>query len=227
MKLTKVFIFFILLYTSFQICPGQEKPEAVLVDQFGKITCEELLARLDLFSTDLGNNPGSLGYIVIYPEKTSVRTGISYINWIRGHWTFRKLDDTRYVIIRGEERDAINIEFWRVPPGADESFYKGEKWIAAAVKVKKAFVFNSLHIEDVCPTFNLKDYAEILLSDPSLRGHIVIFNKSRRESQKEAQDWLTVLTKDYKVPRNRLRVFFATNGNGAEAEFWIVPTKKN
>ena len=226
MKLTKVFIFFILLCISFQICPGQEKPEAVLVDQFGRITCEELWARLDQFSNELSNNPDSTGYIVIYPEKASVRTGIGYINLIKGHWNFRKLDETRYLIIQGAERDAVNIEFWRVPPGADDSFYKGEKWIAAAVKVKKAFVFNSLHIEDVCPTFNPKDYAEILLSDPSLRGHIVFFNRSRRESRKEAQDWLTMLTKDYKVPRNRLKVFFATNGNGVETEFWIVPTVK-
>ena len=227
MKIPKALLLLTILLASFQICFGQEKPEAILTEEFGKITCEELLARLDQFSAELNNNPNSTGYIVIHPEKTSVRSGISFVNWIKGHWTFRKLDETRYVIIRGEEKDTLNIKFWRVPPGADESFHKGEKWLAAATKIKKAFVFNSLHIEDICPTFNPKYYAEILLSDPSLRGHIVIFSRSRKEARKAAEDWLTMLTKDYKVPRNRLRVFFANEQNGLEAEFWLVPTVKN
>jgi hypothetical protein len=65
------------------------------------------------------------------------------------------------------------------------------------------------------------------LSDSGLRGHIVIFNAPRRYRQEAARIWLQSLTENYKVPRDRLRVFFGTDKDGLEAEFWIVPTKKN
>lgn len=226
MKTQKIIFVLVILLASLQISFGQEKPEAVLVDEFGVITCEEVMARLDSFFIDLANNPDSTGYIVIYPDKTSTKEGISYERWIKGFSAFRKFVEKRFVIIHGEKRDTTAIEFWRVPPGADVSFYKEEKWVSTFPKANKAFVFASLHIEDVCPTFNPGDYADLLLSDASLRGHIVIFNKSRREAQKEAQEWLTTLTKDYKVPRNRLRVFFAKNRSAPDVEFWIVPKKK-
>src|SRR5215213_6099074 len=118
MKLPKVHLFLIILFASFQISFGQEKPEAVLLERFGSITCEDLLARLDQFSTDLNNNPDSTGYIVIHPEKDSLREAIRNFTYIKGHWYFRKLDETRFVIIKGEEKDVLDIEFWRLPPGA-------------------------------------------------------------------------------------------------------------
>ena len=226
MKLRKIFLFLTILFAAFQISFGQEKPVAVLLDQFGRITCEDLLARLDQFSTDLNNNPDSTGYIVIHPEKDSFKKAIPYVTWIKGHWTFRKLDETRFVIIKGEEKDLLDIEFWRLPTGADESFYKGEKWIAESAKVKKAFLFTSLNTESICPTFNPKDFAALLLSDTSLRGHIVIISNSQKVSQKTAQEWLSRLTQQYKVPRNRLKVFFVKRKDAFDAEFWIVPTKK-
>lgn len=224
MKSPKTLLFFIILFVSIQICSGQEKSKALLIDQFAGIPCDELLARLDALAISLGNDPGSTGYIVIHPKKDSPSTGIYYYNSIKGHWAIKRYDQTRLVIIQGAEKDVIDVELWNVPPGADKNFYEGEEWSSASLKIQKAFIFDSLYPEDYCDFFDPKYYAEILLSDSRLRGHIVIFNKSRRASQKAARKWLTMMTKDYKVPRNRLRVFFANSSYSLEAEFWIVPT---
>ena len=41
-------------------------PQAVLVDEFGKQTHDEIRARLDTFFAELPNNPNNQGYIINY-----------------------------------------------------------------------------------------------------------------------------------------------------------------
>jgi hypothetical protein len=134
MKMPKAFLFLTILFASFQICFGQEKAEAVLIDEFSSMPCDEFLARIDQFFTDLNNNPSSMGYFVIYPEKISARKAIPYVNWINAQLALRKFDESRYIIIQGEKRDEQKIEFWRVPPGSEDNFYKGENGLKPFVR---------------------------------------------------------------------------------------------
>jgi hypothetical protein len=39
------------------------------------------------------------------------------------------------------------------------------------------------------------------------------------------QVWLKLFTEDYKLPRQRLKFFFAKNNGRPDVEFWIVPKK--
>ncbi len=56
MKLQTFFLVFIILFTAFQICFGQEKPKATLFDEFGKANCEDFWARFDNFFYELQND---------------------------------------------------------------------------------------------------------------------------------------------------------------------------
>lgn len=226
MKFCNVFFPLLILLSGFETGFGQEAPKAILVDKFDAMTCKIAMAKLDAFYTDLAKNPNSTGYIVIYPDKTSIKKGFAYERWIKNYIVFKKYDAKRVVTLRGSKSAAPRIELWNVTFGADQSFYVEEKWTPAFPEVNKAFVFVSFYADTICPSFNLRDYADFLLSDTNLRGHLVVFNKSPRESQREAQNWLAALTKDYKIPRNRLRVFFAKNISAPEIEFWIVPRRK-
>ena len=85
MKSQKMFLALIILFASFQICFGQVVPKAERIDEFGIITCEDFLARLDNFFIALNNEPSLTGYAIIYAEKGSRQAkdylrfgGISY-----------------------------------------------------------------------------------------------------------------------------------------------------
>jgi hypothetical protein len=66
-------------------------------------------------------------------------------------------------------------------------------------------------------------YAKLLKETPNLSGHLVIFNKTKKDARSETEVLLKLFTEDYKVPRSRLRFFFAKNKGTPDVEFWIVP----
>lgn len=226
MKLRKTLFILVILLASFQISFGQENPKAELIDEFGKILCEDAIGRLDSFFANLQNNPDSTGYIIIYADKNSIIEGFDFEHTIKNHIVFRKVDEKQFVIIRGEKRDNIKIEFWKVPAGADKPSYTEEKWTQTINNPDKAFVFGIVHIDDVCFSFNSKVFAEFLIANPNLRGHIVIYNKSKKEAQKESKEWLEVFTNEFKVPRRQLRIYFSKNRDYPGVELWLVPQKK-
>lgn len=225
MKFIKSSLILPFLFLFIQICIAQETPKAILVDSFGAITCEDVLARNDNFMTELSNNPNSQGYVVIYPKKGSFKQALSFEKLISGSIYFRRFDRSRVTFVRGSQTDEFKVELWRVPPGAETSSFTEEKWIDLAQSLTKPFVYASLSSEDICPTFSPETYADLLKNNPDLRGHIVIFNKSKKEAETEKKEWLKLFTEDQKVPKNRLKFFFAKNDGYPEVEFWIVPRK--
>ena len=84
----------------------------------------------------------------------------------------------------------------------------------------------SIWNDDACPLFIPENYAKIIKENPNVRGHIVIFNPAKKESRREIEEWVKLLTEEYKVPRNRLKIFFGKNNAIPDlVEFWIVPRK--
>lgn len=83
-------------------------------------------------------------------------------------------------------------------------------------------------VYNLCPTLSPKHYADYLRANPNMRGHIVVFDKSIREAKKEGENWLKILTEEYNVSRNRLRVFYSKKHPYIDSatEFWLVPQKK-
>lgn len=232
MKLKRIFFILAILSACAQFCPAQEEkpPQAVLFDRFNLVPLGALWARIDNFITYLSQNPNSNGYIVIYPEKDSIKENFRQERRLKNQIINRfyqrnGVDEKRFLIVRSAEKDELEIEFWAVPPGAEKPFSVQETWLEETPDLSKAFIFGSEHIEDPYPDFAPRRFAKILNENPGLRAHIVIFNKSKKEAQAEMRNWLKLFTEDYKLPRERLKFFFAKNNGRPDVEFWIVPKK--
>jgi hypothetical protein len=93
-------------------------PEPILIDEFGKITEEDVLARIDGFISELQNNPGDQDYIIDYGSAKHIARREKLI---RNQLNFRRFPIDRIVFVNGGTEKEIRTRFWRVPPGADAS----------------------------------------------------------------------------------------------------------
>jgi hypothetical protein len=231
MNLKRVFFHLAVLSVLSALCTAQEKPpQAYLFDRFGFVPYGERLARIDNFVSYLSRNPNSIGYIVIYPEKSSVKENFGREkrikeNIINRFYQLNGIDEKRFLIVRGAEKTELEIELWEVPRGAEKPFSILEIWLEEPQDLSKAFIFGSEEDDYAYPDFAPRRFAKLLNENPNLRAHIVIFNKSGKEAREEMRRWLKMLTEDYNLPRRRLKFFFAKNNGNPDVEFWIVPKK--
>lgn len=231
MKAGPILLILLILQASLLICPAQNAARAVKTDEFGKANCEEFWARFDGFVNELQNNPDSTGYVLINGEKYSLRTVLGYEKLTNGILKLRNFDRSRLVIIRGAESDAVNIQFWRVPAGAEPPRFVQGNW-DLTVKQNKPFVVGSYSEGDgICPaSTSVKLFADYLSANPDMRAHIVITGKTSENFAKMAKELQNQLLDEYGVSSNRLKFFFVKNKNYPYqfegVEFWLVPQKK-
>lgn len=93
-------------------------PVPVLVDEFGKVSKNDIDERFRRFYAELSNNSGSQGYIINYgTDKEIAARERVIVNSI----SFRNCDRSRLTLVRGgmHESGKVYTKFWRVPPGAD------------------------------------------------------------------------------------------------------------
>jgi hypothetical protein len=107
-------------------CPGltgseigsiREIPGPQPVDEFDRLSNDEVRARLDAFFIALQNNPNDQGYIINYgPDREVTRRE----RLIQNHIRFRNFDASRITMVRGGDTGVgIRTTLWRVPPGAE------------------------------------------------------------------------------------------------------------
>lgn len=228
MKISKIISIFLILFASAWFCLCQEPlPKARLIDEYGKLNCESVSARMDNFMHDLMNDPSAMGYAVVYPGKGEFKDAQWQARRITGSIYWRKFDKTRLLVVRGEERDDLKIQYWLVPAGANKPEFREGSWPEPVRDSSKPFIFFTSGPGDyICPSNDEETYINFLAAHPDLRGHIVIFNRSRREGKEDAEYWLKTFTEDGRIGRNKFRIFFAKNKDFSDAEFWVVPVKK-
>lgn len=239
----KAFFFLTILFAFFQICFGQEKPAAVLHDEFGKICSEDLMARHDAFLIKLSNEPSALGYVVFYGDETLEGRNLNFYHVLRNFAAMRGFDATRFVFLRGENRPQMLFQFWVVPAGADApkpfKEYSPENIVSTTLFDKNWADFYrdeySKKLEIYADGFydlgcefspNVKEFAETLLSNPELTGYLIVyteFGKGLKRGNQVAAFAVRDLIKNHKVPRNRLKTIYGGNRAEPEIELWLVP----
>lgn len=224
MKLSKVFLAILILFSTFQICFGQEeKPKPELIDEFSNINCEFLLAKLDYFFTALQNNPTATGYIIIAEKKENNRQSFRFRGMIRGYTRFRRFDSSRLTLIRSEESKNLKVQFWSVPAGADLPVSSNLSWDSPFSISKPEMFYSENDADTICPGDGLIRFSEILAKQTDLRAHFVINAKSIKafnERKKELFD-------EFKeIPANRLKFFYVRNNSDTYVEYWLVPPKR-
>ncbi|HVF30450.1 MAG TPA: hypothetical protein VNA22_05740 [Pyrinomonadaceae bacterium] len=98
--------------------PIEAKPTPILVDEFGKLSNDEIRSRLDAFFADLSNNPTHQGYIINYGTDREIAARERLIT---SHIAFRNFDRNRITLVRGgaSTDGEPRTKLYRIPPGAD------------------------------------------------------------------------------------------------------------
>lgn len=96
------------------------KPGSTLIDEFGKLSNDDVKARIDALYIQLGNNPNAQGYIINYGTDREVAAREKQI---RDAINFRKYDPSRVTMVRGGANPngaGVWTKVFIVPPGADD-----------------------------------------------------------------------------------------------------------
>ena len=99
------------------ICFAQEQSRKF--DEFGNVTCEDELARLDNFTSELPDDANAQGYIIVYGGRRGRRNDARaraarmkfYLVRNRG------LDARRIITLEGGYREELTTELWVVRRG--------------------------------------------------------------------------------------------------------------
>ncbi len=217
-------ILFVVILFMISVVVAQKPPEAALLDEFGRVVCEDLSARTDSFYQGILANPGSRGFVVINPEIGKSKMAKVRRTLIFSRFQFRKAED-RVSFIFGDEKPSIGTAYWIIPAGATEPPIVGEKWIEPEHDLTKPFNFGYEDDLGICPTFVPRLYAELLNGNFESRGYLVVYGPTRNDRQSFVNNWLETFQKDYLIPRKRFRIFYVKQGGLAGAEFWFVPKK--
>jgi hypothetical protein len=101
-----------------ETAPVAGLPEAVLVNEFGKMSNDDIRAQLDNFFAELANNPNNQGYIINYGTDREIA---ARERLIQNHIAFRKFDRSRITLVRGgvSPDGVVHTKMYRIPPGAE------------------------------------------------------------------------------------------------------------
>ena len=94
--------------------PVTDTPEAILVDEFGKLSNDEIRGQLDIFFTTLSNNPTDRGYVINYGTSREIA---ARERLIQNHIRFRNFDASRITMISGgtSPDGIVRTKLYRVP----------------------------------------------------------------------------------------------------------------
>jgi outer membrane protein assembly factor BamE (lipoprotein component of BamABCDE complex) len=226
----KFFLVLAILFASLHICFAQEKPKAELYDEVVNMPCDELKGRIHGFFVQLGNNSNSTGRIIIYGEQNNQLRNYQYKSLIKDIIVnMGNYDVSRVTFVHARSEKKLRVQFWLGPPEAEKVRYDEENWDYVLTAANKPFIFdyNDDYPESDCPTkFDSAFYAKLLQTNPNLRGHIVIrqrsvagFNKIRKELSKK-------LIQINKTPLDKIKFFYAKPDRYTAVEYWLVPLKK-
>ncbi len=98
--------------------PVDSEVTPVLVDEFGKLSNDDIRSRLDTFFAELANNPNNQGYIINYGTDREIAARERLIT---NHIAFRSFDRSRITLVNGgaSSDGEPRTKLYRIPPGAE------------------------------------------------------------------------------------------------------------
>ncbi len=229
MKYFNSLLYLVALLVLAEIQFGQIKPQAILIDEFGTLGCEDLSARQDAFLSEIQNEKNAKGYAVIYAESGDLKKNLRYESYINGHLNARRFNNHEFITVRGPEREKLKIEFWKVPKDADTPVFPTATWSYVIPQTTKPYIFTAdTYGGGPCEsTSYVKLFADLLLANPKSHGNVVIRDKTNRNFRKRQVGVVRELVNRYNIPLHRLKFFFVKDKNYpydfTDVEYWLVP----
>jgi len=170
----------------------QSEHSASKFDEWGDITYEDTIARLDGFAIELMNSPGSQAYIIAYGGRNSLSgVGSRYALRAKNYLVKnRGIDPRRIVALNGGRREEIKVEIWFVPRGAvppspTPSVSLEQISLNVPYKYDESYYYDSVsESDDIDYTWSgddedrqarLAGFAEMLRSNSTARGYIIAY----------------------------------------------------
>ena len=238
---SKLPLLLIILFSFLQICFSQSEIKPILFIEIADEYCSEYLAyQLDMFSIQLNNNPDSRAYIIFHGRDTQEGKNLSYLKYFPRYLS-QRFNTDKIITIRGENKDKMTAQLWVIPNGAkppiiEKSFVKKE--ITSTTLFDKSWadwhkayntewtIYGYSFVEWGCEMdLNMEAFAETLRSQSNLTGYLVVypkFGKGKNQAKKVTDFAIKELTRQYKVPKERLKTIYGGNRNRPELELWFV-----
>lgn len=211
------------------------------IDEWGAISCDDLLSRMDNFAAALRDDESSRAFIVSYGgRRTLPGRLISYAEIVKPYLTaVRGIEPGRIFSVAGGERERMSIEVWVVPAGATPPVpdppYTEEVWRPAA-RFKFDEGFADYVVYDGKPQLWTRDmdcitdgidprgFGRALKARPGSRGHVIVYNecgKSRRRAAVVGR----LVRREIATEQGAGRITAVHGGcrDVASVELWVVP----
>lgn len=205
---------------------AQEK--AAMIDEFGFVTCEDLIARTDNFRLSLSNNPDATGLVIISRGEERTRRADSYRTLIYNTLRRNDFDTNRLVIYHGEDGERTSASFWLIPPGVGLPASARELWSQGkTIDLAKPIMIGSEDDTGVCPTFVPNDFANLIKENPEVIGKIIVHQESKWDPAIIGRPWIDTFVNKYGVPSRRLKLIYGKRSRTiGYVEFWLFPIRK-
>jgi hypothetical protein len=229
MKLQKTFFILLILFISLQICFGQEKPKAELIDEFHRVPCDETLARVNNFVAELTNEPNSKGLVISFGKKEKDLQNLRYEQLIKNAVKVLRFDINHIIFAHGENEETLRLQLWKIPVGVDFPAFRRGEWSYSLAGTIKPYIYDTtVSNDDICPpTTDSELYSKLLFANSNFRGHLVIYTQSIEKFRQTKNELLKEIVDTYKVPRIQLKFFYIkSKADYFNIEYWLVPQKK-
>lgn len=117
------------------------------IDEYGAITCEDEMARLDNYAVELQSNVSAQAVVIVYggrrdTRRDEVRARAAYVRYYLT--VNRKIDRGRIKLFNGGFRENVTTELYIIPAGADAKLLVNPTVAVKDVRFKRGKVGNRI-----------------------------------------------------------------------------------
>lgn len=164
---------------------AQSNTQTILVDEFGKMYCDEFLARTDNFAIQLRAQPSSIGYFVISGDKKYLREKLRIELMFEPATQYRGPNRTEAKIIRGRESGPLKVQMWIASPNSKTPDFGETKW-DLRIPTETPPLNLRTDMEQICAPAPIGQVAKDLLdANPNGSIFVVVHGATFRERQRE------------------------------------------
>jgi hypothetical protein len=211
---------------------AQERPKAILIDEFSEITWEDYVARLDNLAVKLAQNAHQQAYLIFQNgEVKNDRERFRYYRWGKDHLRSRGFDLSMFNFIRAADGQYLKTQLWIMPPGAQKPGYTDGKWNLGIPRGTKPFIWTttewSCGLNCTAVYLSLDHFCEVLEMNPRARVNFVIRAKTASQHRKEKSLIEGILLEKCNFTDKRMRYIFLFENRPRwdypQTEVWLLP----
>ena len=200
---------------------AQQSTEPVQIDEFGQISNDGLMSRLENLYVELSKQKDSSAVAVLSGNSWERQTNLRRIMGCH-EWLKLRTDRISY---RFTDVPEMKVEFWLIPNGTSLSISGTRPVDYDLSDLHKAVEFSaSQSTDEYCPRyFDLNLYSRYLKANPSFRGRVMI-DTSQRQFVGRVSTYRKQLS-NLGIALSRIRFYRRHFYHERDEQWWLIPAK--